>query len=92
MDQIDQINPGGPNRPANKGKFSKGPKTPKPELLKKIFRKRLKILLLVYRTKVENLKELKIVETKRENVAQKRMEEEAFAELDEKNIKINRVC
>ena len=71
-----------------KAKFKKGPKTPKPEITEKDIQKEIKDTLARLSGKGGKSKGSKNRKTKRENVAQKRMEEEAFAELEEKTLKL----
>ena len=78
-----------PNRTQNKGKFKKGgPKVPKPEITEKDIQKEIKDTLARLSNKGGKSRGAKNRRNKRENVAQKRMEEEAFAELDEKTLKL----
>ncbi len=83
--------PNTPNRSNNnnKGKFKKGgPRTPKPEITEKDIQKEIKDTLARLSNKGGKSKGSKNRRNKRENVAQKRMEEEAFAELEEKTLKL----
>jgi len=78
----------GGGKPGFKPGFKKGPRTPKPEITEADIQKEIKDTLARLSGKGGKSKGAKNRKTKRENVAQKRMEEEAFAELDEKTLKL----
>jgi len=81
--------PNTPNKTNNKGKFKKGgPRVPKPEITEKDIQKEIKETLARLSNKGGKSKGAKNRRNKRENVAQKRMEEEAFAELEGKTLKL----
>ena len=99
VDVTKKQNQGGAKRPNtpnrannnnnNKGKFKKGgPRAPKPEITEKDIQKEIKDTLARLSNKGGKSKGAKNRRNKRENVAQKRMEEEAFAELEEKTLKL----
>ena len=71
-----------------KAKFTKSIRAPKPEITEKDIQKEIKDTLARLSGKGGKSKGSKNRKTKRDNVAQKRMEEEAFAELDEKTLKL----
>ncbi|MDB4324342.1 translation initiation factor IF-2 [Crocinitomicaceae bacterium] len=71
-----------------KAKFKKTVRAPKPEITEKDIQKEIKDTLARLSGKGGKSKGSKNRKTKRDNVAQKRMEEEAFAELDEKTLKL----
>ncbi len=98
VDVTKKQNQGGPRKPntpnratnnTSKGKFKKGgPRVPKPEITEKDIQKEIKDTLARLSNKGGKSRGSKNRRNKRENVAQKRMEEEAFAELDEKTLKL----
>ena len=65
-----------------------GPRVPKPEITEKDIQKEIKDTLARLSNRGGKSKGSKNRKAKRENVAQKRMEEEAFAELDSKTLKL----
>tara|TARA_R110002072_G_scaffold226960_3_gene383884 strand:+ start:24391 stop:27114 length:2724 start_codon:yes stop_codon:yes gene_type:complete len=75
-------------KPGGKPGFKKGAKTPKPEITEADIQKEIKETLARLSGKGGKSKGAKNRRAKRENVAQKRMEEEAFAELEEKTLKL----
>ncbi len=82
-------NQGGNNSNKNKGKFKKGAnKAPKPEITEEDIQREIKETLARLSNKGGKSKGAKNRRAKRENVAQKRMEEEAFAELESKTLKL----
>lgn len=81
--------PGGNNAGQNKGKsFNKNAKVDKPEITEKDIQKEIKDTLARLSNKGGKSKGAKNRRTKRDNVAQRRMEEEAMAELEEKTLKL----
>ncbi len=73
----------------NKGKFKKGgQKAPKPEITEQDIQREIKETLARLSNKGGKSKGAKNRRSKRESIAQKRMEEEAFAELEEKTLKL----
>ncbi len=86
--QNQQQRPGA--RPGGKpgGGYKKGGKAPKAEITEADIQKEIKDTLARLSNKGGKSKGSKNRRSKRENVAQKRMEEEAFAELDSKTLKL----
>jgi len=81
--------PGGNNSGPNKGKsFNKNAKVDKPEITEKDIQKEIKDTLARLSNKGGKSKGSKNRRVKRDNVAQRRMEEEAMAELEEKTLKL----
>lgn len=82
--------PGGNNSGPNRGKpFNKNAKVDKPEITEKDIQKEIKDTLARLSSKGGKSKGAKNRRTKRDNVAQRRMEEEAMAEFEEKTLKLS---
>ncbi|MEJ6582488.1 MAG: translation initiation factor IF-2 [Crocinitomicaceae bacterium] len=80
---------GGNSYAGNKGKpFNKNVKVDKPEITEKDIQKEIKDTLARLSNKGGKSKGSKNRRTKRDHVAQRRMEEEAMAELEEKTLKL----
>ena len=80
----------GNNSGPNKGKsFNKNAKADKPEITEKDIQKEIKDTLARLSNKGGKSKGAKNRRTKRDNVAQRRMEEEAMAEFEEKTLKLS---
>ena len=86
--QNQQQRPGGRPGARPGGGYKKGGKAPKPEITEADIQKEIKDTLARLSNKGGKSKGSKNRRSKRENVAQKRMEEEAFAELDSKTLKL----
>jgi translation initiation factor IF-2 len=82
--------PAGNNSGPNRGKpFNKNAKVDKPEITEKDIQKEIKDTLARLSNKGGKSKGAKNRRTKRDNVAQRRMEEEAMAEFEEKTLKLS---